>query len=184
MCGGTSTTPYTFTATDPCGNSVNEVANLIVIDTTVPTLALPTATSSVSCDASPDPNAWAATATASDDCDSSPTVDFALIGLEEVCNATEQQTLYIYRFTAIDACGNMSAVQTDTFTVVDSEVPMITAPADLNVSCGQDISLLVAGWLDDVMVSDNCDNSTELTITTDFDASSIMNACGATIPVV
>jgi len=183
MCGGTSTTPYTFTATDPCGNSVNEVANIILIDTQVPTLTLPMGASTVSCDAGPDPAAWAGSAMASDDCDTAPTVDFALINVEESCSGTTQQTVYTYSFVAVDACGNMSAAQTGTYTVEDSEVPTITAPADLNVSCGQDISFLVAGWLDNAVATDNCNDATELIITSDFDASSIMNACGATIPV-
>jgi len=64
LCGGTTNTEYIFTATDDCGNSTSEVANLIYIDTTVPVLTLPAGDSEFSCDENPDHAAWAATATA------------------------------------------------------------------------------------------------------------------------
>ncbi|MEM9548330.1 MAG: SdrD B-like domain-containing protein, partial [Bacteroidota bacterium] len=182
-CGGTMITPYTFTAMDDCGNSITEVANLILIDTTDPVLSLPPGLDNISCDANPNPSAWASTASATDLCDVSPTVNFALINTQEICNATTQQTIYTYRFTAVDACGNESASQTATYTVFDSEAPTLTAPMDLMVDCGQDLSLLVAEWLDDVVPSDNCDVAADLVVTNDYDASAIMNLCGATIPV-
>jgi len=183
MCGSSTTTEYIFTATDACGNSITEVANLITIDTTDPELTLPTGASTVSCEASPDPDAWAATATAVDSCDVSPTVSFVLTNIEETCSGTTQQTVYTYAFTGVDACGNVSEVMTADYTVTDSSVPSLMAPADLSIDCGQDISLLVTEWLDDVVASDNCDDVSELTVTSDFDASMLMNACGATIPV-
>jgi len=182
-CGGTSTTPYTFTGEDQCNNTVSVVANLIVVDNEAPTLILPSDPAAVSCDASPDPDAWAATATATDDCDTAPVVNYALTNIEELCNGTNSQTVYTYIFTAVDACGNQSTSMTGTYTVTDNVAPTIDAPADLMVTCGQDISLLVAGWLDNAVPADNCSDLTDLTITTDFDASTLLGACGATIPV-
>jgi len=184
QCGTSSTTEYIFTATDACGNSVTETANIITIDTTAPTLILPAGASMVSCEASPDADAWAATAMATDDCDPAPSVDFALINVVETCNGTSQQTIYSYRFTAVDACGNVSMEMFADYIIIDSVMPSLTPPADLSITCGQDISLLVAEWLGNITSNDNCDASSELTVSNDFDATMIMNACGATIPVI
>ncbi len=182
-CGSTSITSYTFTATDACDNSISVTANLIIEDTTDPALILPTGSASVSCDAGPDPDAWAATATAMDDCDASSTVNFALINTEEICNGTNTEIIYTYFFTAVDDCGNQSVSETATYTVFDNIMPSITPPSDLMITCGQDLSLLVTEWLDDYTVMDNCSDATELIVTQDFDASMVLNACGQTIPV-
>ncbi len=173
---------YTFTAEDACGNSISEVATVTIIDSTSPTVNPPAATV-VDCTTPVDPEGWAQTATTMDNCDSAPLISFALINLQELCSGTTAQTIYTYSFTAIDACGNQSLPLTSTYTIEDPDAPMVLAPADLEVSCEQDISLLVTEWLDDYMLVFNCFDIENPIVNTDYDATAITDACGITIPV-
>ncbi len=186
QCGNTTITPYIFTATDACGNSVTYNANVVLSDNTPPELTLPTGASTVNCDASPapDPDAWAATATATDDC-GTPIVTYSLINAETVCNGTVTQKVYTYLFTATDECGNESQTQTANYTVVKNVEMTLTAPPALSLSCGQNFSLIVAEWLDDYVVTDQCAQfcGCQYTVTNDYDATANNLSCGETIPV-
>ena len=175
LCGGTSTTPYTFTATDDCGNSVIQYANLIIYDETGPVFESPTAVDSVACNGSiaATLNAWLASATATDDCGGSTTITNSLVYTQENCVGTNTEILHVYQFTAIDACGNVT-IGLDTFTVYDNVSPIIVAPANLTVACGDDIGASILAWIDNYTVTEACQ---DYTVTNNF-TGNVGNLCG------
>jgi subtilisin-like proprotein convertase family protein len=179
-CGSNEVTPYTFTATDDCGNSISEIAYLITTDTTDPILTLPTPGMSTDCAADPLTliNPWLASASATDDCDNAPNITAALISQNSECAGTDTEITYTYVFTASDACGNQS-IGTSTFSITDTEAPMITPPSDLSLECGDDISLNVLDWLDNYSVIEACQITD---VSNSFDASAV-DLCGSTTPV-
>jgi len=177
LCGNTQETPYTFTATDDCGNSISEIAYLRTIDTTPPVLTLPDETSSVQCTASVNArlNDWLNSAIATDEC-GNVTITYALISIQEICTGSNVTRIdYTYLFTATDQCGNISTGQ-DIFRVRDSVAPEITPPSDISLQCGDDISLNVLDWLDNYTVIEACQTTT---VTNSFDAS-LVDLCGST----
>jgi len=157
-CGNNTTTPYTFTATDACGNSISEVAYVRTQDTTDPTLNVPTAGSSTDCAANPATliAAWSTGLTgamATDNCDDAPLITNSLISLTTECIGTNTVNTYTYLFTATDACGNQST-GTSTYTITDDLAPAITAPTNLEVACGDDIATMITAWLEDYSVTE------------------------------
>ncbi len=180
-CNGAEDIIYQFTATDQCGNlTVAENATVHLIDTTPPAVTVPDDTT-VSCDASPDPVAWSQTFIVSDDCDLTPMVINHLEGIEESCDGTLQTTVYTYSFYAIDNCGNTDGTITRTYTVQDLTNPMITPPDDLLLDCTDDAAIAVIAWLDDYIVSDNCNSEDELVVTNDF--VDVPEMCGGSVTV-
>ncbi len=173
QCGTTSVTPYTFTATDPCGNEVSEVAYAHIIDTTVPMITAPSATT-VDC-ASPDPIDWAETAMTTDEGSCSEvTISYALVNEMTTCEASGWTSVYTYMFTAIDECGNEGMPVTSTYTVTDTEAPVFDAAVGLELTCGDDYSASILAWLQSITATDNCN---EVTITNDYDGS-LPDFCG------
>ncbi len=182
-CGNSQIIPYTFTAEDECGNSISVIAYVRIIDTTPPDFKLNSAVT-IDCDDNTDPDGWAASAiVVEDECDDDPITNYALINIEEKCDGTVTQTIYTYVFSVADACGNQSTSMTSTYTIEDSEPPQIIPPTNLNVTCDQDISLLVTEWLDDYNLVFNCFDIDNPIVTTDYIAGSILDACGDVIPV-
>ena len=156
QCGGTKVIPYTFTATDECGNlAISEIAYAHIIDTTAPEISIAADPGPISCEVA-DPLAWASTAVTIDleEC-SGTTTDFALINIDYDC---DDAAVYTFLFTVTDDCGNLTTA-TGTYTTIDETDPVITAPDDLHVECGDDIPSLVIAWLDDYTVSDNCSST-------------------------
>ena len=172
-CGSTTTTPYTFTAEDECGNTISEVANLIIQDTTAPTLTAPTA-ASVTCE-NEDVSTWANTVSATDvgTCNT-VTTNFALVSETTNCAAGGWTTIYTYTFTAEDACNNAATPINATYTVVDDEAPVFAPAADLTLSCGDDYSALILSWTQSISATDNCNS---VSITNDYDGS-LPEECG------
>ncbi len=76
------------------------------------------------CSASTDPTA---SATATDNCDNAPAVTYTDSRTGGSCNGVITRT-----WTATDACGN-TASTTSTVTIVDTTVPVITAPPNMQV---------------------------------------------------
>ncbi|MEZ4907784.1 MAG: HYR domain-containing protein, partial [Saprospiraceae bacterium] len=180
LCGGSTETPYTYTATDACGNSVTTYATLTIYDNTAPVLTLPTATSSVSCsdDVQAALDTWLASASATDECGGNTTLTYSLVYENTECNGTNTETVYTYLFEAEDDCGNSTNNEAE-FTIYDDEAPSITAPSDLTVSCGDDIAAAIIPWLEGYTVTESCQ---DYTVTNDYDGT-IPNLCGGSLTV-
>ncbi len=178
QCGGTKVIPYTFTATDECGNlAISEVAYAHIIDTTDPAISIADDPGPISCELA-DPLAWAASAVTVDfEACSETTTDYALINIDYSC---DDAAIYTYLFTVMDECGNL-ATATGTYTTQDITNPVIIAPEDLHVECGDDIASLVVAWLDDYTISDNCSSTPDIAVTNDFEG--VPNLCGGSITV-
>ncbi len=183
-CGSTANTLYTLTATDSCGNTVTTFASLITIDTSAPIITLPTVVDSVLCD--PNTSAqqaldtWLNNASASDLCQGNVNVVTSLINTQRICRTNNQtDILHIYLFTATDGCGIISTGR-DTFRIYDNVRPNIVAPADLTISCGQEIGAALIPWLNGYTVTEACQT---YTITNNYDGQ-IPNLCGGSQAVM
>ncbi len=173
-CGGTTTIAYKFTATDDCGNAISEIAQVHISDTTPPVLNIPTAIDVVECDGEVATvfGNWITSATSSDIC-GEPMINYVLLGQVESCNGTITTITSTYQFTATDACGNQT-FGTDEFVIEDNVAPVITAPADLNLECGDNFGAAIVAWLAGYMVEEACQS---YTVTNDFDGV-IPDVCG------
>ena len=109
-CAGESTLIRTFTAADPCGNSVQHVQTIQIIDTVAPTFSSVPADVTISIyDALPTD-----AAEATDNCSSA-----TILSADETDDSANDYTLVTRTFTAVDACGN-AATATQTITVLQS----------------------------------------------------------------
>ena len=139
-----------WTATDPCGNSASCTQTLTVVDSEAPVISCP-ADLLLACDASTN-TAATGLATATDTCDNAPAIRFA----DTVTAGACPQSRTIFRvWTATDPCGN-SASCTQTLTVVDSEAPVISCPADLLLACDAGTNTAATGL---ATATDTCDNA-------------------------
>ncbi|MBK9567423.1 MAG: HYR domain-containing protein [Saprospiraceae bacterium] len=173
-CGMTSTTVYTYTATDDCGNFVQRFATLFIIDNTAPVLTLPTATNTVACDGAITTvrNAWFASASGLDGCGGTVTISQSLVSQDESCVGTVNTITETYLFTATDACGNQST-NTAVFTIRDAVAPTIIAPANLTIACGGNNATAILAWLQAYTVTEAC---SDYTVTNNYNGS-IPNLC-------
>ncbi len=128
-CPQESIIQRTWVATDACGNSSTCLQIITVQDNTPPVITCP-ANTTIECSDSTIP-ANTGTATASDNCDGAPVIAFSDITLGGGC----PQELTITRtWTATDACGNSTGC-VQTISIVDTESPVITCPANITVQC-------------------------------------------------
>ncbi|MBK9567424.1 MAG: HYR domain-containing protein [Saprospiraceae bacterium] len=173
-CGMTSTTVYTYTATDDCGNFVQRFATLFIIDNTAPVLTLPTATNTVACDGAITTvrNAWFASASGLDGCGGTVTISQSLVSQDESCVGTVNTITETYLFTATDACGNQST-NTAVFTIRDAVAPTIIAPANLTIACGGNNATAILAWLQAYTVTEAC---SDYIVTNNYNGS-IPNLC-------
>ena len=151
-CASSTIITRSWTAIDNCGNSVTLSQEIIVDDTSAPTISGVPADISVDCNAIPSP----ASPTASDDCDANIVLDFTELIIDGNCS---DSYLIKRTWTAVDNCGNnISASQT--ITVSDTQEPVLSGvPADIIVDCADippapNTSALVA--------TDNCDADVEI----------------------
>ena len=143
-CEGVYTLTRTFTATDACGNSTSSTQYISIIDTTAPTLSIP---SDYTAECSDDVEF--VNATAVDAC-SSVTVWHNDETIPGACTGdyTIERT-----FTAMDGCGNIST-GIQTITIIDTTAPTLSVPGDYTAECSD---TLVLG---DAAATDNCSNVT------------------------
>lgn len=123
----------TWTATDACGNSSSCDQTITVQDTTAPTVT-PPANQTVECDGAGNLAAfaaWQAGATASDVCSGPLPATYVQDSDVPGCGGTHVITAH---WTATDACGNVGASVSRTFTIADTTPPMISCPADVSVN--------------------------------------------------
>ena len=169
-CGMTSTTQYSFVASDDCGNSVTTFANLIITDETAPNLTLPTATNTVECNENVEMTrtAWFDSASGTDDCGGTVTIEYNTPLVTTACVGSVTTITETYIFTATDECGNDS-IATASFIIEDNTPPIIAHnTGNLSLSCGDDMATTILTWLNDVTVTETCQ---EYTISNDYDGS-------------
>lgn len=142
-CDNNSVIVRTWFATDSCGNEVEGVQTITVVDTTAPELTIPEDIE-IECDASTDPE-FTGQASAVDQCDN-PGVFYNDV-LSGTCPVVITRT-----WRAVDACGNESSAD-QVITVVDNAVPELTVPEETTVEAGADISPSSTG---DASATDSC----------------------------
>ncbi len=179
QCGNTTTTPYLFTVTDDCGNTATAIASVVIMDTTPPSINTP-ASVTVNCEDNPDAVAWANTFSATDLCGG---VDnrIVLIEVAESCSSGITNIVHNYSFYSIDDCGNISAQEFASYTIQDITAPTITAPADLNLVCTDDMSAAILAWIDNYTTADNCSPTEALVVTNDYVG--VPDVCGGNTTV-
>ncbi|MEH6537443.1 MAG: hypothetical protein V7719_13680, partial [Psychroserpens sp.] len=143
------TVQRTFSVTDECGNTVSDIQNITIDDSTPPNLTLPS-DKDLECAESTDPSNTG-NATASDICGTS-TVSFS-DSVVDNCSNTKTITR---TWTAIDECGN-SISDVQVITVTDSGVPTLTTPGDITIECGDSTDPTNTG---NATATDNCGNAT------------------------
>jgi hypothetical protein len=151
-CGLTRTVLRLWTATDQCGNSTNALQTISVIDTTKPSLSLPTIRVQCGTDV-PAPYADLAAfrlagGTATDGC--SPTLSFSLVSDSGLVGRCPGQVTRVYRLT--DVCGNV-AEGTQTITVDDTIAPVMVCVSNVTVECGASLEPASTGR---PTATDNC----------------------------
>ncbi|MFK2820408.1 hypothetical protein U0L90_09790, partial [Flavobacteriaceae sp. LMIT009] len=145
---------YTFSVTDDCGNNTQTTTTVSrIIDVEDPILVGVPKSEIVECDAIPDPPS----VTATDGCTDNMQVEF-----EELSNTVVDGCGEIVRkWTATDDCGN-TASATQTITVVDNTPPVITNCPD-DVDFGEVTETPEFSEVGDIIATDNCDPSPEVT---------------------
>ncbi|HVM61421.1 MAG TPA: HYR domain-containing protein [Verrucomicrobiae bacterium] len=168
--GCSVTRTFTVTATDACGNTSapQTVVYTWTIDTTAPTVTVPTG-SNLGCNPATLPTVASVKAlvTATDSC-STPTVNVTSSDSTSGCTVTRTFTV-----TATDACGNTSAPQTVVYSwTVDTTAPSITCPAPVTVYCASNVppvnvasvtavancGTATVTWVSDVITNKSCPN--------------------------
>src|SRR5690606_3602523 len=150
QCPQSYTIQRTWTATDDCNNGTNCVQTIVVTNTP-PAITCPIdITIQCNTDSSP---AATGTATASDNCGGTTMVSHS--DGTPVTGACPQAFSFVRTWTATDNCG-ATATCTQTITVVDTQAPMISCPADVTVACTADTSPTGQG---SATATDNCDTT-------------------------
>nr|WP_321354186.1 HYR domain-containing protein [uncultured Draconibacterium sp.] len=151
-----------FKAVDLCNNDSIDIATIVVIDTTPPTIT-PAFDSIADCNTF-DHNtydgylAWLANhggATASDICQDPETLTWSVDTATAVWVGNGAVDSITVEFTVTDDCGNPAST-TATFTIVDDEPPTIDCPEDVVqeiIDGGCDLSDIE---MDSVLFDDNC----------------------------
>ena len=122
-CAGSYTRTQTWVAYDACGNYSETVSQTItVVDVTAPSISAAGADANIECPATPEFTA----PTANDSCSDAEVVVVSDV-TTEACGNTYSRTI---SWKAVDACGNESAVVSQTIIVEDTTVPSISAAGE------------------------------------------------------
>jgi len=161
----------TWVLRDECGNSVSRSQRILVVDTTAPTLAIPS-DRSVECATNFDMGV----ATATDAC--SPVVqlfDQDNISTDNQCGLTFVNQR---RHIAVDSCNQLaSAVQI--INVIDTTPPTLTyIPSDVIIECG--VLPIPANTNGSLTATDTCANTNTITITFSDESVPASVTCGRT----
>ncbi len=157
-CPGEYTINRTWTSSDPCGNSNVQVQVITVTDTVLPTFTVP-GDLSVSCDQ--DVSNLELMGDVTDEADSCSEAPLEATFVDEVVpgaipGCTGNSTINRV-WTLTDACGN-SASATQVITLVDKQGPVFSAPADITISCTDNVDE-VAGTVSAEII-DPCNEGT------------------------
>ena len=148
--------PYTitrrWTAADDCGNEVELVQIINVIDTVLPTFDPYPLFAVISCDAFEN-----YTLTASDNCDGDVEVEVISEVLFSGSCVANVERLY----QATDNCGN-SVIVSQIIQLVDTTVPQLfNVPANTTITCGSPVPAVPTN----ITATDNCDADVTITFT-------------------
>lgn len=156
LCPQEMTIFRTWMADDSCGNMSSCLQIITVQDTAAPMLVGVPADVTVQCDSVPPPPM----VTATDNCTEVPTVFPASSLIPGNC----LNNYTIFRsWLAVDECGN-SSTASQTVTVIDTQAPSITCPANVTVQCA---SMVPGVNVDSVVTSDNCEGTVIVTHVSD-----------------
>lgn len=139
-CANNYTITRTWTITDLCNNQATATQVITVVDTTAPVANLETVPANVTINCDEEiPVATESSVEFTDNC-SEFTVEFRAVSTQvEDINAAGHYNYNVTRtWTATDACGNVSNIQTQVVTVEDVTAPVVvaaTVPANMTVSC-------------------------------------------------
>ncbi len=148
--------PYTitrrWTAADDCGNEVELVQIINVIDTVLPTFDPYPLFAVISCDAFEN-----YTLTASDNCDGDVEVEvISEVLFSGSCLANVERM-----YQATDNCGN-SVIVSQIIQLVDNTVPQLfNVPANTTITCGSPVPAVPTN----ITATDNCDADVTITFT-------------------
>ena len=166
LCPEAGSYTNTWTVTDACGNvSAVYTQTITIIDTTAPTWTTAVNALDVTLECSDVAGLAAAQAmfpVATDNCDT------------DVTNIIKTSVGLVNTWTVTDACGNVSAVYTQTITIEDTTPPTWTTAAntlDVTLECS-DVAGLTAAQAMFPVATDNCDT----------DVTNIVKVSGAYIP--
>ncbi len=186
-CGGTRTLTYMFRAVDTCLNISNAtIARFIIQDTIDPIFVINPRDTAVDCDRLGNAAALAewlrlnGRAVAIDVCSGPLRWETDLVAELDKCSNTAD---YVYRFTAIDSCGN-SSWREARFIVQDTTRPVITGGYDKLVECdqsGANNDNQILAWLDSLgglSATDQC--SDNINWRHDFSDFRWVDGCGDT----
>ena len=168
----------TWTVTDACGNvSADYTQTITIIDTTAPTWTTLPAALDVTLECSDVAGLTAAQAmfpVATDNCDPDVTNIVKVTGAYVPGITCPEAGSYTNTWTVTDACGNVSAVYTQTITIIDTTAPTWTtlpAALDVTLECSDAAGLAAAQAMFPV-ATDNCDP----------DVTNIVKVTGAYVP--
>lgn len=139
-CANNYTITRTWTITDLCNNQTTATQVITVVDTTAPVANPETVPANVTINCDEEiPGATESSVEFTDNC-SEFTVELSAISTQvEDINAAGHYNYTVTRtWTATDACGNVSNIQTQVVTVEDVTAPVVvaaTVPANMTVSC-------------------------------------------------
>ena len=178
-CPEAGTFTNTFTVTDACGNTSAVYTQVITLtDTQVPVwINAPNELDrTVECsDAAGITAAQALFPLASDNCDTDVTNIVKISGAFVPGGSCPEAGTYTNTWTVTDACGNISGIYTQVITIIDTEAPVWTTPAnslDRTVQCSDAAGLADAQALFPA-ATDNCDT----------DVTNIVKTAGAFVPI-
>jgi len=155
----------TYTVTDACGNTSTYTQTINVDDNTAPAITgMIAATTVEGCDATAAPAAVTTVSaletlglSISDAC----TTDSSLVVASSDASVGTCPIVVSRTYTVTDACGNTSTY-TQTINVNDTLPPVLIAPDDLILDCGDladpsAASAAVSDWLNSATATDDCD---------------------------
>ena len=178
LCPEAGSYTNTWTVTDACGNvSAVYTQTITIIDTTSPTWTTVANALDVTLECSDVAGLAAAQAmfpVATDNCDTDVTNIVKVSGAYIPGAVCPEAGSYTNTWTVTDACGNVSAVYTQTITIIDTTAPTWTtlpAALDITLECS-DVAGLAAAQAMFPVATDNCDT----------DVTNIVKVSGAYIP--
>ncbi len=176
-CQGETVITRTWSLVDDCGNSAPDLDQIITVqDTTSPTFTLPvdaTIYADANCNYNSDPSITGDVSISNDNCAPALTSSYIDVTNPGSC---EGEVIISRQWTVQDACMNISAVQVQTITVLDTISPTFSIPSDVTIyadaNCNYNVGV---GFTGDV--TDEADNCTTVLDATFVDGPPVPGSC-------